>query len=203
MRSIRGLDALNLPNLITMARILLVPVVIWLVLEASNLSGAMVAQLGVELLLWLATAAFILSIATDGVDGAIARRRGLITNLGKILDPIADKALLGGLLFVLSLLGEVPWWVTILILFRELGITVYRLVVAKRRVLAASGGGKLKTIFQAIAVGMFISPISTYWTGFAVLEELVLYSALALTLWSGISYVLAEVRLARANRLGA
>ena len=202
MRSMRGLDALNLPNLITMARILLVPVVIWLVLEASNESGVLASKLGVDLLLWLATATFVLSIATDGVDGAIARRRGLITNLGKILDPIADKALLGGLLFVLSILGEVPWWVTILILVRELGITVYRLVVANRRVLAASGSGKLKTIFQAIAVGMLISPISNYWIGFALLEQFVLYSALALTLWSGFRYVLAEVRLARTNRSG-
>ncbi len=200
MRSIRGLDALNLPNLITMARILLVPVVIWLLLAASDSSGQLADVLGPELLRWLATAAFVLSIATDGVDGAIARRRGLITNLGKILDPIADKALLGGLLIVLSILGQVPWWVTILILVRELGITVYRLIVAKRRVLAASGRGKLKTVFQSIAIGMFISPIADYWIGFRVLENVVLYVALALTLWSGFSYVLAEARLVRENR---
>ena len=202
MRSIRGLDALNLPNLITMARILLVPVVIWLLLAASDSTGDLASSVGPELLRWLATAAFVLSIATDGVDGAIARRKGLITNLGKILDPIADKALLGGLLLVLSILGQVPWWVTILILVRELGITVYRLVVAKRRVLAASGGGKLKTVFQSIAIGMFISPISDYWVGFAVLEQVVLYVALALTLWSGATYVLAEARLVRSNRTG-
>ncbi len=202
MRSIRGLDALNLPNLITMARILLVPVVIWLLLAASDSTGDLASAVGPELLRWLATAAFVLSIATDGVDGAIARRKGLITNLGKILDPIADKALLGGLLLVLSILGQVPWWVTILILVRELGITVYRLIVAKRRVLAASGGGKLKTVFQSIAIGMFISPISGYWVGFAVLEQVVLYFALALTLWSGATYVLAEARLVRSNRTG-
>ncbi len=202
MRSIRGLDALNLPNLITMARILLVPVVIWLLLSASDSTGDLASAVGPELLRWLATAAFVLSIATDGVDGAIARRKGLITNLGKILDPIADKALLGGLLLVLSILGQVPWWVTILILVRELGITVYRLIVAKRRVLAASGGGKLKTVFQSIAIGMFISPISGYWVGFAVIEQVVLYLALALTLWSGATYVLAEARLVRSNRTG-
>lgn len=200
MRSLRRLDALNLPNLITMARILLVPVVIWLLLESTNPAGFLAQGFSPEILRWLATAAFVLSIATDGVDGAIARRRGLITNLGKILDPIADKALLGGLLIVLSALNQVPWWVTSLILVRELGITVYRLIVAKRRVLAASGGGKLKTVFQSIAVGMFISPISTYWIGFEMLQQAVLYAALLLTLWSGFSYVLAEVRLARSMR---
>ena len=200
MRSLRGLDALNLPNLITTARILLVPVVIWLLLESTTPQGSLAQAFAPEVLRWFATIAFVLSIATDGVDGAIARRRGLITNLGKILDPIADKALLGGLLIVLSVLEQVPWWVTVLILVRELGITIYRLIVAKRRVLAASGGGKLKTIFQSIAVGMFISPISTYWIGFDLLQQAILYVAFALTLWSGVSYVMAEVRLTRSTR---
>ncbi|MEY4618715.1 MAG: CDP-diacylglycerol--glycerol-3-phosphate 3-phosphatidyltransferase, partial [Actinomycetota bacterium] len=93
-----------------------------------------------------------IAFVPDGVDGAIARRKNLVTNLGKLLDPIADKALLGGALVSLSILGEVPWWITTVILVREIGITAYRLIVVKKRVIAAAGGGKLKTILQSIAV---------------------------------------------------
>jgi phosphatidylglycerophosphate synthase len=115
----------NLPNAITMARILAVPFFIWsLVSFADNESP----------LRWISELIFIVIMASDGIDGAIARKRGIVTDLGKLLDPIADKALLGGALVTLSILGEIAWWVTIVILVRELGITVYRLVVVNQQV---------------------------------------------------------------------
>jgi len=123
---------LNLPNSITLLRILLVPVFITLLFVSPEKSS---------LERWLVVAIFVLAISTDGIDGAIARKRNLVTNLGKLLDPIADKALIGGALVALSILGELSWYITAAILIREVGITVYRLIVAKRRVLAASGGG--------------------------------------------------------------
>ena len=114
----------------------MVPLVLWLIMVGwDSFADRMIALV-----------LLVLAASTDGIDGAIARKRNLVTNLGKILDPIADKALLSGALIVLSIQGAVPWWATILILVREFGITVYRLVVAKRRVIAASGGGKFKTV---------------------------------------------------------
>lgn len=143
--------------------------------------------------------AFVVSIATDGVDGAIARRRGLITDLGKILDPIADKALIGGAFISLSILNLVPWWITAAIMLREVGITVYRLVVVRRRVLAASTGGKVKTVLQAVAVGFYISPLAALWAPVEIIQAVVLYLALGSTVLSGIQYVFAEAKLSRGN----
>ncbi|MSZ10726.1 MAG: CDP-diacylglycerol--glycerol-3-phosphate 3-phosphatidyltransferase, partial [Actinobacteria bacterium] len=138
---------------------------------------------------------FIIIMSSDGIDGAIARRRGLVTNLGKLLDPIADKALLGGALVTLSILGEVSWWITGIIMVRELGITVYRLVVVRKKVVAASSGGKLKTIFQGIMVGFVVSPL-TAWFGdwYLVFEMGLIYLATALTVYSGAQYVIAASR---------
>lgn len=173
-----------------MLRILLVPVVIALMFAAPETNSWQ---------RWMAVTAFVVSIATDGVDGAIARRRGLITDLGKILDPIADKALIGGAFISLSILNLVPWWVTVAIMVREVGITVYRLIVVRRRVLAASTGGKVKTVLQAVAVGFYISPLAALWSPVAIIQAVVLYVALASTVVSGIQYVFAEVRLSRGN----
>jgi CDP-diacylglycerol--glycerol-3-phosphate 3-phosphatidyltransferase len=113
----------NLPNLITVVRILLAPVFFWLLLADAGAYG---------ILRWIAAALFILAIATDGIDGAIARRRGMVTDLGKILDPVADKLLTSGALVCLSILGELWWWVTIVIVVREVGITVWRMVELPR-----------------------------------------------------------------------
>jgi CDP-diacylglycerol--glycerol-3-phosphate 3-phosphatidyltransferase len=180
----------NLPNAITIARILLVPVVLALLFASDNKVG---------LNRWAAVGAFVLSIATDGVDGAIARKKGLITDLGKLLDPIADKALIGGSLVALSIVGSIDWWITALILFRELGITIYRLVVARKRVLAANTGGKVKTVLQAVAVGFYLSPLGELWQPLSWVQAIILYAALVSTLSSGLSYVAAEIRLARAR----
>jgi CDP-diacylglycerol--glycerol-3-phosphate 3-phosphatidyltransferase len=140
---------------------------------------------------WIVVTLFVLASATDGVDGALARRRNQVTNLGKILDPIADKVLIGGALVALSALGQVPWWVTAIILFRELGITAYRFMVIRDRVIAASGGGKFKTVMQSVAVGFYLSPLAGYWEPFAYLQLFLLYFALALTITSGVQYLMA------------
>jgi CDP-diacylglycerol--glycerol-3-phosphate 3-phosphatidyltransferase len=167
------------PNLITSARLTLVPVVLFLLLEFwSDSWMRLVAML-----------ILILAASTDGLDGAIARKRGLITNLGKILDPIADKALLSGSLIVLSILGAVSWIATIIILARELGITVYRLVVIRKKVIAASGGGKFKTVMQIVAVCLFIAPFGFLGEWYLVLSQVVLWFTVALTLWTGAQYL--------------
>jgi CDP-diacylglycerol--glycerol-3-phosphate 3-phosphatidyltransferase len=175
----------NLPNLITLIRIAFVPLFIWLLFVAPE-------KHSVER--WLSVALFVLAIATDGVDGAIARRKNLVTNLGKLLDPIADKALLGGALVSLSILGELPWWITVVILLRELGITAYRLIVIKRRVIAAAGGGKLKTILQSVAVGFLLSPLDALLPWLVPVEQVLIYLALLVTLTSGIQFIRAELK---------
>lgn len=176
----------NLPNAITIARILLVPVFIWLSLKYQDKDS---------LNSWWAVLVFVLAISTDGLDGAIARKRGLVTNLGKILDPIADKALTGAGLILLSLLGMVPWVATVLILVRELGITVYRLIVVKRRVVSASGGGKLKTTLQGIVIPLTLSPLDHYWPTLVPVEQVLLWVTVAITVFTGLQYVFAAMRL--------
>lgn len=142
----------NAPNVITVVRILLAPLFIWMLLADAGHDGW---------LRWAAAVLFVIAIATDGVDGAIARRRNLVTDLGKLLDPIADKVLTGGALISLSILAELPWWVTIVILVREIGITVYRFVVIRQGVIAASRGGKLKTVVQSVAISLALFPLWT------------------------------------------
>ena len=136
----------NLPNAITVVRILLAPIFFWMLLADDGDDGW---------LRWAAAALFILAIATDGIDGHIARSRGLVTDLGKILDPIADKLLTSGALVCLSILGELPWWVTAIIVVREVGITVWRFVeLGRGNVVPASSGGKLKTVVQSVAISL-------------------------------------------------
>lgn len=173
---------MNLPNLITMARIALAPLFIWVLFVYQNPAAHE---------RWIVVFLFVLASATDGVDGALARKRNQVTDLGKLLDPIADKVLIGGALLALSVLGQIDWWVTAVILLREVGITVYRFVVIKDRVIAASGGGKLKTIMQSIAVGFYLSPLAGYWAPLGLLQLALLYFALILTLVSGIQYLAA------------
>lgn len=177
----------NLPNAITAARILAVPFFIWSLVSISSDESPM---------RWVSVLIFIIIMASDGVDGAIARKRGIVTDLGKLLDPIADKALLGGALVTLSILGEIAWWVTIVILVRELGITAYRLVVVNQKVIAASSGGKLKTIFQGVMVGFVVSPL-TAWFPFEwyfLFEDGLVLTSVILTVYSGLQYVAAAVR---------
>jgi CDP-diacylglycerol--glycerol-3-phosphate 3-phosphatidyltransferase len=167
------------PNIITSARIALVPVVLWLIFEYwDSWAGRMAALV-----------LLVLAASTDGIDGAIARRRNLVTNLGKILDPIADKALLSGALIALSIQGAIPWLATGIILVRELGITIYRLVIVRKRVIAASGGGKFKTVMQIIAVSMVIAPFEFLGDWYSMLTQAVLWFAVALTVYTGVQYL--------------
>jgi CDP-diacylglycerol---glycerol-3-phosphate 3-phosphatidyltransferase len=177
----------NLPNAITIARILAVPFFIWSLVAVSENESP---------LRWFSELIFIVIMASDGIDGAIARKRGIVTDLGKLLDPIADKALLGGALVTLSILGEIAWWVTIVILVRELGITVYRLIVVNQEVIAASSGGKMKTIFQGIMVGFIVSPLTAWfpYDCYRLLEDSLVLISVALTVYSGLQYVVAAVR---------
>ena len=167
------------PNIITSLRIALVPVVLWLILGYWDSWAGRVAALVL----------LVIAASTDGIDGAIARKRNLVTNLGKILDPIADKALLSGALIALSIQGAIPWAATGIILVRELGITVYRLAVVKKRVIAASGGGKFKTVMQIIAVSMVIAPFDFLGPWFSILTQIVLWFTVALTVYTGIQYL--------------
>lgn len=168
------------PNLITAARIALVPVVLWLILVLWE------SDLG----RFLALVLLVLAASTDGIDGAIARKRNLVTNLGKLLDPIADKALLSGSLIALSITGQVQWWITVAILLRELGITVYRLVIAKRQVLEASSGGKFKTVLQIIAISLAIAPFDFLGNWYQTFVYLVLLFTVAITWYTGIRYLI-------------
>jgi CDP-diacylglycerol--glycerol-3-phosphate 3-phosphatidyltransferase len=167
------------PNLITSVRLALVPVVLFMLLQYWSDPW----------LRFVAMLILILAASTDGLDGAIARKRGLITNLGKILDPIADKALLSGSLIVLSILGAVPWAATLIILVRELGITAYRLVVIKKKVIAASGGGKFKTVMQIVSVCLFIAPFDFLGSWYSVVSQFILWFTVVLTIWTGWQYL--------------
>jgi CDP-diacylglycerol--glycerol-3-phosphate 3-phosphatidyltransferase len=177
----------NIANIITVIRILLVPVFIWLLFLDNGTHG---------LWRWVATALFVLAIATDGVDGHLARGRNLITNVGIILDPIADKLLIGGALVSLSILGDLWWWVTIVILVRELGITAFRFAVIRKRVIPASKGGKLKTVFQSVAISLFLAPLQALFSFSAPavvaidwFDWVVMGIALVLTVYSGFDYL--------------
>ncbi|WP_160666703.1 CDP-diacylglycerol--glycerol-3-phosphate 3-phosphatidyltransferase [Pseudarthrobacter sp. ATCC 49987] len=180
----------NLPNILTMLRIVMVPFFVWfLLLDAPGL----VAQNGVWR--WIAAVTFAVAIYTDKLDGDIARSRGLITDFGKIADPIADKLLIGSALVMLSLLQELPWWVTILILVREWGVTALRFFVIRYGVIPASRGGKLKTVIQTVAIFLYILPLASIapWLGFVAFA--VMMVALAITVWTGGEYVVEALKL--------
>jgi CDP-diacylglycerol--glycerol-3-phosphate 3-phosphatidyltransferase len=186
----------QLPNAITVVRILCAPVFLWMLLADAGADGP---------LRWWAAVLFIVAIATDGIDGYLARRHDIVTDLGKLLDPIADKAVTGVAFVGLSILGELPWWITVVVLVREVGITVYRLVVVSDHVLAAAWMGKLKTVAQAVALALALAPLaalidSPVWDG-AIwwLNVITMTAAVLLTIASGIDYVASEVRDARSK----
>lgn len=171
----------NIANLITVVRILLAPLFVWLVvIDDGADSGAR----------WLAGLLFVAAIATDGIDGALARRRNLITNTGILLDPIADKVLIVGALGALWWVGELPLWIVLVIVVRELGITVFRFVVLSDRVIPASRGGKMKTIAQAVTLSSWLIPtwiVLGSWV--FVLNWVLMAVVVVLTTWTGIDYL--------------
>jgi CDP-diacylglycerol---glycerol-3-phosphate 3-phosphatidyltransferase len=138
---------------------------------------------------------FVVASVTDLADGKLARSRGLVTDFGKIADPIADKALTGAALICLSALGELPGWVTALILVREVGVTLLRFAVIRRGVIAASPGGKLKTLLQVAAICLYVLPASVGPP--AAVKEVVMAAAVVVTLVTGADYVVRAVRLYR------
>jgi len=171
----------NLANIITVFRMLLAPVFIVLLLLDAGSDGY---------LRYIAGGLFIFASATDGVDGFLARRRNLVTDAGKLLDPIADKLLTGGALVALSILGELPWWVTVVILVREVGITVLRFVALRDHVIAASLLGKIKTWVQIIAISAAILPLWTFFgDAMHVVNTVLMTLAVIITLVSGVEYL--------------
>lgn len=176
-------STINVANMLTVFRLALVPLFLFILFTADE------GEHGWRI---LATALFGLAAVTDQVDGWVARKRGLITNFGKIVDPIADKALIGAALVGLSALGELAWWVTVLIIVREVGVTVLRFVVIRHGVLPASRGGKAKTAAQITAIVLYLLPlpgvlVPVSWVAMGV--------AVVLTVVTGVDYVFRAVRM--------
>lgn len=172
----------NIANLITFLRIICTPFFFYLLVAepTGSTSGSR----------WLALVLFVLSTVSDGIDGYLARSRNLGTSLGVLLDPIADKVVIGGALIALSVTGELPWWITVVVLLREVGITVYRMAIVHREIHAASWGGKVKTTVQSVAVAFAIAPFPALlgeWFNWVNLVLMVL--AVALTVSTGIEYL--------------
>jgi CDP-diacylglycerol--glycerol-3-phosphate 3-phosphatidyltransferase len=191
----------NVPNALTMLRILVVPFFGWVLLhDGGDHTGWR----------WLAYGLFVVAMITDKIDGDLARKHNLITNFGKIADPIADKALTGMAFIGLSVIGELWWWVTIVVLIREWAVTLARLSIAKQVVLAANRSGKLKTLTQAFALGGLIGPFhglhgfwdvpgDVLWGAAMVLMAV----ALVLTITSGVEFARDAWRQSRAARSSA
>jgi len=178
-------SVVNLPNALTMLRLLLVPVFAWLLLRdggADTVSRT-----------WSAVV-FAFASFTDLIDGEIARRQGLVTNFGKVADPIADKALTGTALVGLSYLGELPWWITLVILAREIGVTLLRFWVIRHGVIPASRGGKAKTAAQVLAILLYLLPFPP-WLVWA--RTVTIAVALVLTVATGLDYAGRALRLRR------
>jgi len=181
-----GPGLVNVANALTVLRLVLVPVFVACLLAGGT--GWRVAAFVV----------FGVASVTDLLDGRLARSRGLITDFGKIADPIADKALTGAALVTLSALGELAWWVTVVILAREISVTLLRFWVIRRGVIAASRGGKLKTLLQVVAIALYVLPGPP-----AVVREVVMAAAVAVTVVTGIDYGVRAVRLHRRPPAGA
>ena len=188
---VQGPSRLNLPNILTVARLVLVPVFAWLLLRDGGDDPTS--------RVWSAVVFLALSF-TDLVDGEIARRRGQVTSFGKIADPIADKALTGTALVGLSYLGELPWWVTLVILAREIGVTILRFWVIRHGVIPASRGGKVKTAFQMAAIVGYLLPVPDW---LVPVRIALMAIALILTLATGVDYVVRALRLRAAARAAA
>lgn len=183
---VRAVGVRNVANALTGLRLLLVPVFAVLLLRPGSSTGSRVAALGV----------FAVASATDHIDGDLARRRGLETAVGAIADPIADKALTGAAFIGLSALGELPWWVTVVVLTREVGVTALRFVVIRHGVIPASRGGKLKTLLQTLAVGLYILPL-TGWPASA--RGGLMAAAVGVTMVTGADYVARALTLRRTS----
>jgi CDP-diacylglycerol---glycerol-3-phosphate 3-phosphatidyltransferase len=187
----RPVSIWNIANALTIVRFVLVPVFLVLLLHNGGHDD-----------LWRVAAwvAFAVASVTDRVDGQLARSRGLVTDFGKIADPIADKALIGAALVGLSSLGDLAWWVTVVVLVREIGVTLLRFWVIRHGVMPASRGGKVKTLLQAVAIGLLVLPLNGWLHDGALV---VMYVAVAVTLVTGVDYVARALRLRRTSERAA
>ena len=178
----------NVANAVTIGRIALVPFFAAVLLADGGHSVA-----------WrlVATVVFVVAALTDRLDGYLARRHNLVTDLGALLDPIADKLLIGTALVILSMFGELYWWVTVVILVRELGITALRFLMLKRATLPVSRGGKLKTGVLSVAISILLLPLDDLPSWVLVVASIVMGLAVAVTVATGAAYVRQAVRLAR------
>ena len=188
----------NVPNALTTLRIVMVPFFGWALLVDGG-----------DSILWrsVAFALFLVAMITDKIDGDIARARNLVTNFGKIADPIADKAITGMAFVGLSIVGDIWWWVTIVVLLREWLVTLLRLSVLKHVVIAAAQSGKIKTTLQALALGGLALPLRQVGGSLDTIGEVLFYGyqvllagAVAMTLWSGYEFFRDVHRQRRAQR---
>ena len=181
---------LNIANVVTVIRRLLMPAFIWGFWEADTTSR------------WIATGIFFVAAMTDKLDGYLARSRNLITDFGKLADSIADKALIGAALIMLSWHDMLPWWITIVMLVRELGITIMRMYMKRKAVMAAGKGGKLKMMLQSLSIGGLLLPWRSFlpdWaaTGMEWLTWVLVAGALITSIWSDIQYVQDAIKISR------
>ncbi len=181
----------KVPNLLTGSRLVLVPIFLLFLFAGDGHQTASRIT---------AFVVFAVAVITDRLDGSLARSYGVTSEFGKLADPIADKMLIGAALVGLSMLGDLPWWVTVVILVREVGITLLRFAVINRGVIPASHGGKLKTLVQAIAIGLFILPLYSWPPVWTTVAWWVMGAAIVLTVVTGLDYVVSAVRQSRQPR---
>lgn len=184
-------SAWNIANALTVLRLGLVPVfALALFVNGGHDHGWR----------WVAFGVFAVASYTDRIDGQIARRRNLVTAFGKLVDPIADKALTGAALIGLSLLDDLPWWITVPVLVREVGVTLLRFWVIRHGVIPASRGGKLKTLLQGLAIGFYVLPL-TGWL--ATGRTGVMAAAVVVTVVTGVDYVTRALTLRQTSERAA
>lgn len=189
MTTVTEHPSVNLPNALTLGRLLAVPVLVLLLVnyDGSTWQGMLLA------------AVYVAACLTDLVDGHLARSRNQVTDFGIMADPIADKALVGAALIGLSLLGELPWWATGVILGRELAVTLLRMAVRRHGLIPASRGGKLKSLTQNVAVSWYLLPLTG---ALAMLELPLLLLAVAATLVTGADYAVQAARMRSVAKRG-
>ena len=170
---------LNLSNSITLIRIAALPLCAYFLFKNGGHDSTW------RIVSWWL---FFIVGMTDFIDGKLARSRGSVTELGKLLDPIADKALVGTAMIGLSILGDMPWWITVVILTREIGITIVRLMVISGGVIAANRGGKIKTMMTSFGVGFYVLPLNE---SLFIYRDFFMYIGVVVTLATGASYLLA------------
>lgn len=184
---------INLANLLTGLRLVLVPVFLLALFVGDGHETASRIT---------AFVIFAVAVITDRLDGQLARNYNMVTEFGKLADPIADKMLTGAALIGLSMLGDLPWWVTVVILVREIGITVLRFAVLRRGVIPASRGGKLKALVQAVAIGLFVLPLQTWPSQWTTVAWVIMAAAILLTVVTGVDYVVSAIRDFRGRSAG-